>query len=83
MQADVAWLDERGSTIPIQVDGNVSFELIEEMTAAGADILVAGTSSVYHKGGTLAENIRYKRPQASDEEVLSRLLARVKELKSC
>jgi len=28
------WLDERNSTIPIQVDGNVSFEMIEEMTAA-------------------------------------------------
>jgi ribulose-phosphate 3-epimerase len=56
-----AWLDSRGSTIPIQVDGNVSFELIEEMTAAGADILVAGTSSVYHKDGTLAENVQRTR----------------------
>ena len=59
-----AWLDERGSTIPIQVDGNVSFELIEEMTAAGADILVAGTSSVYHKDGTLAENMQRTRELA-------------------
>jgi ribulose-phosphate 3-epimerase len=59
-----AWLDERGSTIPIQVDGNVSFKLIEEMTAAGADILVAGTSSVYHKGGTLAENMQRTRELA-------------------
>jgi ribulose-phosphate 3-epimerase len=55
------WLLSRGSTIPIQVDGNVSFELIEEMTAAGADILVAGTSSVYHKDGTLAENVQRTR----------------------
>ena len=59
-----AWLDSRGSTIPIQVDGNVSFELIEEMTAAGADILVAGTSSVYHKDGTLAENMQRTRDVA-------------------
>ena len=56
-----AWLDERGSEIPIQVDGNVSFELILEMTAAGADILVAGTSSVYHKDGTLPENMQRTR----------------------
>jgi ribulose-phosphate 3-epimerase len=58
------WLLSRGSTIPIQVDGNVSFELIEEMTAAGADILVAGTSSVYHKDGTLAENMQRTRDLA-------------------
>ncbi len=59
------WLLSRGSTIPIQVDGNVSVELIEEMTAAGADILVAGTSSVYHKGGTLAENMQRTRDLAT------------------
>ena len=60
------WLYEHGSNIPIQVDGNVSFELIEEMTAAGADILVAGTSSVYHKGGTLAENMQRTRELAGN-----------------
>ncbi len=59
-----AWLDARGSDIPIQVDGNVSFEFIEEMTASGADILVAGTSSVYHRDGTLAENMQRTRELA-------------------
>jgi hypothetical protein len=31
------------------------------MVAAGADILVAGTSSVYHPGASLAENVRRTR----------------------
>jgi ribulose-phosphate 3-epimerase len=43
--------------IPIEIDGNVSFENIPKMVAAGADILVAGTSSIFHSGGSLAENV--------------------------
>ena len=51
------FLDERGRTdVRIEVDGNVSFENIPKMVAAGADILVAGTSSLYHRDGSLAEN---------------------------
>jgi len=53
------FLDERGyQHIPIQVDGNVSFENIPKMVAAGADILVLGSSSLYHPGGTLWQNYR-------------------------
>lgn len=53
------YLDERGFTeIPIQVDGNVSFENIPKMVAAGADILVLGSSSLYHPDGTLWQNGR-------------------------
>lgn len=52
------YLSERGSSIPISVDGNVSFENIPRMVEAGADMLVAGTSSLYGKGGTLAENMQ-------------------------
>jgi ribulose-phosphate 3-epimerase len=51
-----AFLEQRGASVPIEVDGNVSFERIPHMVAAGADILVAGTSSVFHPDGTLAEN---------------------------
>jgi len=52
------FLDERGrSDLPIEVDGNVSFEHIPNMVAAGADILVAGTSSLFNAGGTLEENV--------------------------
>jgi ribulose-phosphate 3-epimerase len=38
------------------VDGNVSFENIPRMVAAGADILVLGSSSLFHKTGSLREN---------------------------
>jgi ribulose-phosphate 3-epimerase len=48
-----AKLDRR---IPIEVDGNVSFEHIPKMVAAGADVLVAGTSSVFSKDAALLEN---------------------------
>ena len=41
----------------IEVDGNVSFENAKRMKEAGADIFVAGTSSVFAQGATLAENI--------------------------
>jgi ribulose-phosphate 3-epimerase len=55
--ADTAkFLKARGRNIPIQVDGNVSFEHIPAMVAAGADILVAGTSSIFSKTGSLREN---------------------------
>jgi len=50
-------LDDRGySHVPIQVDGNVSFENIPAMVAAGAVNLVAGTSSIFRKGATWADN---------------------------
>lgn len=51
-------LDESGYDIPIEVDGNVSFENAEKMCEAGADIYVAGTSSIFAKTGTLEENIK-------------------------
>ena len=53
-----AFLDERGINLPIEVDGNVSFENIPKMVSAGADILVGGTSSVFHKSGSRAENVQ-------------------------
>lgn len=59
-----AFLDERGSAIPIQVDGNVSFENIVEMVAAGADNLVGGSSSVFRSGGSLKENVARTRDTA-------------------
>lgn len=52
------FLDEYGVDLPIEVDGNVSFDNIPKMVAAGADILVGGTSSVFHKAGSRAENIQ-------------------------
>ena len=52
-------LDDCGrSDILIEVDGNVSFENGKRMSEAGANIFVAGSSSVFHKDMTLAEGIR-------------------------
>ncbi len=39
----------------VGVDGNCSFENVPRMVAAGADLIVAGTSSLFQKGLTLAE----------------------------
>ena len=43
--------------IEIQVDGNVSFEHIPAMVAAGGTMLVGGTSSVFHKDYSIAEAV--------------------------
>ena len=51
------FLDDHGISIPIQVDGNVSFEHIPEMIAAGASILVGGSGSVFYKGDSIENNI--------------------------
>lgn len=53
-----AYLDKHGVKLPIEVDGNVSFENIPKMVAAGADILVGGSSSVFHKSSSRANNIQ-------------------------
>jgi ribulose-phosphate 3-epimerase len=42
----------------IETDGNVSFENAVRMSRAGADIFVAGTSSVFRKDMTLGEGIK-------------------------
>jgi len=48
------WLQESGHPqIEIEVDGNVSFENAAKMRTAGADLFVAGSSSVFHKDYTL------------------------------
>ncbi|HDP34937.1 MAG TPA: ribulose-phosphate 3-epimerase, partial [Candidatus Hydrogenedentes bacterium] len=59
------YLRERGVSIPIQVDGNVSFDNIPAMVAAGADILVGGTSSVYHPDAGILENMARARVVAA------------------
>jgi ribulose-phosphate 3-epimerase len=43
--------------VEIQVDGNVSFEHIPAMVAAGASMLVGGTSSVFHKDYSIGEAV--------------------------
>ncbi len=52
------YLDERGYTnVEIEVDGNVSFVNAEKMAKAGANIYVAGSSSVFC-GDDIAANIQ-------------------------
>jgi ribulose-phosphate 3-epimerase len=41
------YIKERGYQIEIEVDGNVSWENIPKMLQAGAEVLVAGTSSIF------------------------------------
>ena len=51
-------LDKNGyEHIEIEVDGNVSFENAELMNKAGANIFVAGTSSIFSKKSAMNENI--------------------------
>ena len=52
------YLDENGyESVDIEVDGNVSFENAKKMREAGANIFVAGTSSVFSDKFTLEEGI--------------------------
>ena len=53
------YLDANGyAHIEIECDGNVSFENAKRMRAAGANIFVAGTSSIYATDGSFEENIQ-------------------------
>ena len=48
---------ERGLSIEIEVDGNVSWENIPRMVEAGAQVLVTGSSSLFEKGYDLRANL--------------------------
>ncbi|MGI5936140.1 MAG: ribulose-phosphate 3-epimerase [Oscillospiraceae bacterium] len=53
------FLDSSGyEHIFIQVDGNVSLENAEKMRAAGADIFVAGTASIFKDGKVTAKRLQ-------------------------
>ena len=51
-------LNEKGLDVKIQADGNVSFVNARKMIKAGADILVAGTSSLFREGMDWREAVR-------------------------
>jgi ribulose-phosphate 3-epimerase len=51
----------RGLDIQIEVDGNVSWENIPKMVGAGAEVLVAGSSSLFDGKAGLGENLRRMR----------------------
>ena len=52
------FLADHGREVSIMVDGNVSFQNIPRMVAAGADVLVAGSSSWFNAGGSMPQNVR-------------------------
>jgi ribulose-phosphate 3-epimerase len=49
-------IKERGLSTKIEVDGRVSFDSIPTLVRAGADMLVAGSTSFYDKNNSLKEN---------------------------
>lgn len=51
-------VDESGKNIKIEVDGHVSWDHCSEMRQNGADIFVAGSSSVYGKDYPLDEAVK-------------------------
>ncbi len=65
------YLDRNGyEHIEIEVDGNVSFENARLMSEAGANIFVAGTSSVFDKNSSMEENIKKLRRAIKKGETL-------------
>jgi ribulose-phosphate 3-epimerase len=50
------FLENRQLDVPIEVDGRVSFETIPEIIAAGANILVAGSSCLFQPGMSIQNN---------------------------
>ena len=42
----------------IEIDGNVSWENLPRMLEAGADVFVAGTSSIFEKNSDIRQNIK-------------------------
>ncbi len=62
-------LDACNGSAVIQVDGNVSWENIPVMVAAGADVLVAGTSSLFVNGRVSEDKIAKMRSIAAEAKI--------------
>lgn len=61
------WLNDHGfSHIMIEVDGNVSLENVGIMRSNGADMVVAGTSSVFKKNSSITMGIGELRQRSLD-----------------
>lgn len=57
-----AWLNEQGfSGILVEADGNCSLDNTPKMLSAGADIIVAGTSSIFDKALGIEQGTRMLR----------------------
>jgi len=51
------YVKKHGYYAEIEVDGNVSWENLPLMLEAGGEVFVAGTSSIFEKGGDIEKNI--------------------------
>jgi len=51
-------VDDLRLNIKISIDGNVSFDNVPQMVAAGADILIAGSSGLFRSDMPLEDSIR-------------------------
>lgn len=56
-------IDDSGRDIDLEIDGGITVETARDAISAGADVLVAGTSSFAGGPGSYAENIRRLRGQ--------------------
>ncbi len=56
-----AWLNERGLTTQIEVDGGINADTLATLVAAGADVLVMGSAIFGAPEGPAAATARYRR----------------------
>jgi len=54
-------IEKRRLNVDVAADGNVSFQNAPAMVAAGANLLVCGTSSIFSPGLTISEGVRQLR----------------------
>ena len=59
-------ISRKNLPVMIEVDGNVSIENAKKMKVAGADIFVAGTSSVFVPGKTIGQGMQSLRVPIAD-----------------
>jgi ribulose-phosphate 3-epimerase len=57
LRETVDYVRSHGYELEIEVDGNVSWQNLPKMRDAGAQVFVAGTSSIFESGGDLRTNI--------------------------
>ncbi len=60
---------EMENAIEVEVDGNVSWENLPKMIQAGANVFVAGTSSIFTQGTDIRENIKHFKSLISMGEI--------------
>jgi ribulose-phosphate 3-epimerase len=57
LRETVDYVRSHAYDLEVEVDGNVSWQNLPRMREAGAQVFVAGTSSIFERGGDLKKNI--------------------------